>query len=236
MRHYLLVDDNEAFAENLAEILRDRGDEASVAGSGAQALALVRDRSFDAMLTDMRMPVMGGAEVVHRARALDPGLPAIVATAYTGDEELRIAREEGLLAVLQKPVNVEKLLRLLGAAQRDGLVVLVEDDEHFADNLTEALRDEGLTAVSAHTVAEADRLRQVRPFAALVDLRVPGGPDGEALRRIDARFPALPKLIITAHAAGTTLPLAERVFHKPFDTAALLDELRRLYRARPGAA
>ena len=42
MRRYLVVDDNRAFAENVAEILRDRGDAADVAGGGAEALDLAR--------------------------------------------------------------------------------------------------------------------------------------------------------------------------------------------------
>ena len=42
MRRYLIVDDNVEFAENLAEILRDQGDDVAVAASGAEALALVK--------------------------------------------------------------------------------------------------------------------------------------------------------------------------------------------------
>src|SRR5205823_596677 len=85
VRRYLLVDDNLAFAENLAEILRDGGAEVSVAGNGARALELARAGRFDALVTDMRMPVMSGATLVHEIRRVDPALPAIVVTAYTGE-------------------------------------------------------------------------------------------------------------------------------------------------------
>src|SRR5579862_4874315 len=98
MRSYLIVDDNVAFAENLAEILADRGDRAVLASSGAEAVALVEKNRFDALVSDMRMPAMNGAELVHRVRKTDPGLPAIVVTAYTADNELEAARLEGLLA------------------------------------------------------------------------------------------------------------------------------------------
>ena len=235
MRHYLLVDDNRAFAENVAEIIRDEGDEVSVVTSGPDALELVRRQKFDAMLTDMRMPVMSGAELVHQTRRADPGLPAMVVTAYSGDEDLRIARQEGLLAVLQKPVPVEKLLRHLARARRDGLVVVVEDDLMLADNLTEALSERGFTSVSAHSVQDTERLGPLRPFAAVVDLRVPGGPDGEAARAVASRFPGLPQVVITAHDSGAAPSGQARIFHKPFDTAALLDELERLFAARTSA-
>ena len=62
MRNYLVVDDTRDFAENLAEILRDRGDEVVIAENGREAAEAVRVRRFDAILTDMRMPLMGGAE------------------------------------------------------------------------------------------------------------------------------------------------------------------------------
>lgn len=235
MRQYLLVDDNRAFAENLGEIIRDVGAEVTIVESGAEALEKVRHQRFDAMLTDMRMPAMGGAELVHRVRGIDPGLPAIVATAYSGDEDLRIARDEGLLAVLQKPVPLEGLLKLLERARRDGLVVLVEDDEALADNLAEALRDKGFTAVSAHTIAETERLGALKPFASMVDLRVPGGPDGEAMRRVARRFPGIPQLVMTAHDLSQAPLEPTSVYRKPFHTQALLEEVERLFQERTQA-
>jgi CheY-like chemotaxis protein len=234
LRRYLIVDDNRDFAENLAEILRDRGDEVAIAESGAEALALARGRRFDALLTDMRMPLMGGAELVHELRVLDPGAAAMVITAHAGDDALEAARREGLLAVLQKPVEVERLLGLLAMARRDGLVVIVEDDVQLADNLSEALRTRGFAAVTAASVIETDRLGPIQPFCALVDLRVPGGPDGEALRRLAARYPGLPMIVVSALQEPPPLPHAAR-FTKPFDTAALLDAVGRLHRLRAEA-
>src|SRR5215471_15982864 len=142
-RHYLIVDDNIAFGENLAEILRDEGNEVSLASSGVEALELVRGSRFDAVMTDMRMPVMGGAEFVHQLRRIDPGLPALVATAYSGDDDLQVARNEGLLVVLPKPIPFERMLSLLRLARRDGFVVIIEDDEALLDNLCEAFRLQG---------------------------------------------------------------------------------------------
>ncbi len=235
MRTYLIVDDNPEFAENLAEILRDLGDEVAIAESGPDAVAAARGRRFDAILTDMRRPLMGGAEVVHEIRRLDPGAPALVITAHVGDDALEAARREGLLAVLPKPVDVRRLLELLGAARRDGLAVVVEDDQRRADNLCEALRSRGFAAVTAGSVLETERLGPVQPFCALVDLRVPGGPDGEAMRRLAARFPGLPMLVVSAYDDPPPVP-HEGYFAKPFDTPQLLAAIERLHQARAGAS
>jgi CheY-like chemotaxis protein len=228
MRRYLIVDDNLDFAENLAEIVRDGGDEVAIAEDGRAALALAREQRFDAVLTDMRMPLMGGAELVHEIRRIDPGAAAMVITAHVSDDALEAARREGLLAVLSKPVAVGRLLELLAVARRDGLVAVVEDDPRMSDNLCEALRGHGFAAVTAASVLETERLGPVEPFCALVDLRVPGGADGEAMRRLREKYPGLPMIVVTGVPDAPTLPHAG-YFTKPFDTVELIAAVERLY-------
>jgi len=234
MRTYLVVDDNQDFAENLAEILRDRGDDVAVTENGEAAAALVRTRRFDAVLTDMRMPLMGGAELVHEIRRVDPGAPALVITAHAGDDAIEAARREGLLAVLPKPVEVPRLLALLASARRDGLVAVIEDDVRLSDNVCEALRARGFAAVTAASVLETERLGPVQPFCALVDLRMPGGPVGEAMRRLGLRYSGLPMIVVTGYHDPPPLP-HQGLFTKPFDTGELLAAIERLHRARAGA-
>lgn len=234
MRRYLVVDDNRDLAENLAEILADEGAEAAVATSGREALEQVRRVRFDALVTDMRMPAMDGADLVHAVRRLDPGLPVLVITGYAQDRALAAARSEGLVAVLEKPVPLARLLALLGAARRDGLVAVVEDNTDQADNLAEALAARGFAAVTAASVTETDRLGPVVPCCAVVDLRVPGGPDGEAMRRLAERFPGLPMLVVTGHPLEPPLP-HRGLFRKPYDPRALLDAVEALHAGRPAS-
>jgi FixJ family two-component response regulator len=111
---------------------------------------------------------------------------------------------------------------------------VVEDDTRLSDNLCEALRSKGFAAVTAASVLETERLGPVRPFCALVDLRVPGGPHGEAMRRLSARFPGLPMIVVSGYDEPPPLP-HEGFFTKPFDTAALLSAVERLYRATTAA-
>ena len=232
MRHFLVVDDNRAFAENIGEILRDLGDDVSFATDGAAALKLVQQRRFDAMVTDMRMPLMGGAELVHHVRRVDPGIAAIVVTAFVEDDALQAARREGLLAVFGKPVPIGPLVELLHRSRRDGLVVVVDDDDDLSDNLCEALRGRGFAAVTTGSLVETERLGPVHPFCALVDLRVPGGPVGEAMRCLASKFSGLPMLVVSAFDDVAPIAHEER-FLKPFDTRALLDAVERQHRARP---
>jgi CheY-like chemotaxis protein len=230
MRSYLIVDDNKDLAENLAEIIRDRGDEAVVVGSGPEALALIGHGRFDAMLTDMRMPAMDGAELVRRVRQEDPGVPAIVITAFFKDAGIRAAQAEGPLAVLPKPVPVPQLLHLLDVARRDARIVLVEDDPVLSDNLTELLQDRGFSVSQLRSGEQIESLPPDRPLLAIVDLRLPGAADGDAVGRVSARFPGLPILVATAHRDIPVSVDAERLFLKPFSTADLVATIEAVYR------
>lgn len=229
MPSYLLVDDNASFAENLAEIIQDAtGALVDIASGGPAALQRAAGTRYDAIVSDMRMPVMGGAELVHRVRRIDPGVPAVVVTAYTNDDDLEAARHEGLLAVLPKPTPIPQLLELLSVARRDGLVALVEDDRALSDNISEALRSHGFATVCAASVLETERLGDVHPFAALVDLRVPGGPDGRAMERLAEKFPGLPMLVTTGHDVEPPRP-HEALYRKPFNTADIVAALELLH-------
>lgn len=110
MHRFLLVDDNRAFADNVAEILRDCGDEVVVCSDAWAAVALATSTRFDGLITDMRMPGMSGAALLRELRRLGCALPAIVISAYTSEEELELARREGPVAVFQKPVPISQLL------------------------------------------------------------------------------------------------------------------------------
>ncbi len=235
MRHYLLVDDNAAFAENTAEILLDHGARVTVATSGAAALEAAGETRFDAVVTDMRMPRMDGVELLRQLRQVDAGLPALLVTAYASDQSLHHARQEGLFAVLQKPVDIGRMLELLDRVRRDATVALVEDDPVLAENLVEGLRDHGFSVVSAAHVEEAGALRVVQPLCAVVDWRVPGGAFGEALVRLRERFPGLPCFVISGYEVDGPVDGAAALIRKPFRMEELLETLERTRLSR-GAA
>lgn len=209
MRRYLIVDDNRAFAENLAEILTDAGATVDVAESPVDAVGRVRAGRYDALITDMKMPGMTGADLVRRVHEDDPGLPAIVITAYTNDADLSAARRIGLLAVLPKPAPVDRLVELVASARRGGLVVIVEEDQTVADRLCEALCERGFAAVAARSCEEAEELRGLRPFVALVDPVVPR-------ERMAALYPGVPTLGVD----------------RPSDAGPLVDAVDALFRAQ----
>ena len=152
-RRYLVVDDNQPLAENLAEILETSGAEVDVEVDPHAALEKLRARRYTALVTDMRMPGLGGAELLAAARLTDPGLPALVVTAFIGDADLARVERMGVLATLPKPVPVETLLQRLEHARR-GAVVWVVGATDGLQRVLEMVREHGCTPMPFHTAEQ----------------------------------------------------------------------------------
>jgi CheY-like chemotaxis protein len=109
----LVVDDNDALRENLAEALELEGYEVAVAEDGRAALArLEEDPPFDAVLLDLMMPGMDGRELLHRIRE-DPRLTALRVVITTGHTGARARAGVPADAFLTKPFGVRELLAAL---------------------------------------------------------------------------------------------------------------------------
>lgn len=105
----LVVDDNCALAENLAEILEDEGHRVLVANDARGALALAGEHRFSVALLDIRMPGMDGVALGAELLARDPNTRCALMTAYTADARVAEARALGLTRVLPKPVPLTEL-------------------------------------------------------------------------------------------------------------------------------
>jgi two-component system response regulator FixJ len=111
-RKILVVDDNIALAENVAEILEGSGYRASVAQSAEQALALFDDE-VGAVITDFRMTPQNGAELIAEIRRRGSQIPALVMSGYADEETVHACTSAGAVAVLPKPIVFERLLALV---------------------------------------------------------------------------------------------------------------------------
>lgn len=113
----LVVDDEDMVRRATAELLRMLGCDASEAGSGLEALAMLgKDRGIRIVVLDLTMPELDGAETFRRIRALDDGIHVILASGYSREEVARSFGSSGVAAVLQKPYDAEALAHALQAA------------------------------------------------------------------------------------------------------------------------
>jgi DNA-binding NtrC family response regulator len=105
----LVVDDQQIILFLLETHLRQAGFLPVTATSGAEALAVLEQRSVDLVITDLVMPEMGGLQLMERIRELHPGIPIIVITANGSVEGAVAAMRRGAYDYLEKPYNPDDL-------------------------------------------------------------------------------------------------------------------------------
>src|SRR5687768_3737197 len=99
--HLLVVEDDPIILMLAERILARRGYRVTTARNGVEALERWGERWFDALVTDLRMPLMGGVRLATELRASAPDLPVVVLTAC-----LELEDEAGLGSLAGDPVTV----------------------------------------------------------------------------------------------------------------------------------
>lgn len=119
-KRLLLVEDNALNREIAQEILSMHGFDVKTASDGLEALRLFQKQEagyYDAILMDIRMPVMDGMEATRRIRTSGKAdarkVPIIAMTANAFDEDMKKSLENGMDGHLSKPIDVDKLLNTL---------------------------------------------------------------------------------------------------------------------------
>jgi DNA-binding NtrC family response regulator len=120
----LVVDDDRSTCELLAEGLKPHGFNVTFTTDPTEVEGLVSERSFDAVLTDVRMRAIDGLELCSRLVALRPSLPVIVMTAFGRFETAVTAMRAGAYDFLTKPLDMEVAALSLERALRHRALAL----------------------------------------------------------------------------------------------------------------
>jgi two-component system response regulator FlrC len=115
MAHVLVVDDEEGIRSFLADALEDDGHTVAQARHGEEAVALMSERSFHVVISDLTMPVMDGMALLRHIRRDHPEVETIMLTAHGSIENAVTAMKEGAFDYLQKPISSPTALRMLVA-------------------------------------------------------------------------------------------------------------------------
>ncbi|WP_342359523.1 sigma-54 dependent transcriptional regulator [Terrarubrum flagellatum] len=116
----LIVDDELRLAEVLALALEARDIEAFAVNSVVAAEDFVRANAVDVVLTDLRMPELGGRELLHRLRVNRPDLPIIIMTAYASVRDAVDLVKDGAFDYVSKPFEVDDVVATINRALRLG--------------------------------------------------------------------------------------------------------------------
>ncbi|MCZ6794845.1 MAG: response regulator [Planctomycetota bacterium] len=108
----LIIDDDRAHGESLSDLLNSRGHEAYFAPSLSEATWLFDLFRFDLAILDHDMPDLTGPQVARKLRTGDPAIRTILMSARESNRES--CRALGSVPFLDKPIDVDRLLKLIG--------------------------------------------------------------------------------------------------------------------------
>ena len=116
----LLVEDEDAVRLFSARALRSKGYEVTEARTGEVALEILKDKSFDLLVTDMVMPKVDGATLIREARKENPDLPVICMSGYTREAVANEVAELPMVRFLSKPFSLKQLTASVRGALESG--------------------------------------------------------------------------------------------------------------------
>jgi DNA-binding NtrC family response regulator len=112
----LIVDDEEDLVSTMAERLELRGFEVETATSGADALGHVAEGGFSVLLIDVKMPEIGGLELMAEIKRKHPDLPVILFTGHSSLADAERGIQEGAFGYLMKPIDIDRLIEKIRSA------------------------------------------------------------------------------------------------------------------------
>ena len=114
----LVVDDERSHRQMIEAVLSAEGYEIVQADNGQAAIDAVAEKFYDLVITDIRMPGLGGIEALKKIKAISPGIPIIIMTAYASVGTAVDALKSGASDYLTKPLDIEELKILVAKTLR----------------------------------------------------------------------------------------------------------------------
>jgi len=168
-------------ADVIAMVLKREGYDVEPFRDGAAALAALRDRPFDLLLTDLRMPAPDGLAVLREALAIDAELPVILITAHGSVSSAIEAIRQGAFDYVEKPFDNDELKALVRRAL--DLTRLSRENRYLRAELRSRYSVDQIVAVSDALRDALDRARRAAKSPATVLVTGESGTGKELIAR-----------------------------------------------------
>jgi two-component system response regulator PilR (NtrC family) len=112
----LVVDDELSMREFLKILLEKEGYEVSTASEALGAIDLIHSQNFDLVISDIKMPGMGGLSLLEKIKEMDSTIPVIMITAFASPENAVIAMKSGAFDYITKPFKVVEIIKIINSA------------------------------------------------------------------------------------------------------------------------
>jgi two-component system response regulator HydG len=221
----LVVDDNQDLLETFAMILKRRGYRVQTATDGLSAVNKFKEQDFDVTLMDIVMPEMNGVDAFKKIKEIQPEATIILMTAYSDEELIQNAKNEGVCKIIHKPIHVDQLIELINETAGSQPILIVDDDADICETLTQILESQGFEVASASSGEEAVTMTKDTSFQiAFIDVKLPKIDGLETLLRLKEINPDIIVIMMTGfrNEVKEALDKAQEAsaitcLYKPFD-------------------
>ena len=229
----LVVDDDRDLASGIADMLEAEGHRAILAVSGEAAIEVARERAFDMIFLDVKLPGMTGIDALRELRETQGRARVVLMTGYRIDTLLTEAVKTGGLTVLTGAATAPRMLEHLRDVGPGGIVLLVAENGSLGASLEESLTGQGLKARLAQTEAAAESAASAGLDVLILDLQRPISRILEAYLALQELDPAV-TVVMIASPIENGKPIVNPLqsisvtgcLFKPFDPADLLQGVR----------
>jgi hypothetical protein len=225
----LIVEDDINFARILLDVARQQGFKCLVAQGGSAGLTLAREFKPDAIILDIRLPVMDGWTVLDRLKH-DPNTRHIPVHIISVEEGQQRGLQLGAIAYLQKPIANEALSQALSdikgfVERRVKNLLVVEDDETQRQSIVDLIGNSDVSTTAVGSGAAALAALKAGHFDCLVlDLGLPDMTGFELIEQIkqDVSLSKLPIIVYT----GKELTRTEEIELKRIAETIIIKDVR----------
>jgi two-component system response regulator PilR (NtrC family) len=116
MPSILVVDDELSMREFLGILLKKEGYEVNTAADASSAIDLIQNQNFDLVISDIKMPGLGGLSLLEKIKEMNNSTPVIMITAYASPENAVIAMKNGAFDYITKPFKVDEIIKIIKSA------------------------------------------------------------------------------------------------------------------------
>jgi CheY-like chemotaxis protein/CHASE3 domain sensor protein/putative methionine-R-sulfoxide reductase with GAF domain len=206
----LLMEDDLVFANLMLDFLRERNYKGIIATRGNTGLSYARQYRPDAIMLDMKLPVIDGAEVLKQLK-MDPSLRHIPVQIISGYDRKREGLELGAFDYILKPVSKEILLNAFDRIEEFGRrklkkLLVVEDNETQNNAIRELIGNGDVKSFSAYTGKQALEMLTSDIFdCIIVDLGLPDMSGFDLIERIkeNSAIKNIPIIVYTGRELTT---------------------------------
>jgi two-component system response regulator PilR (NtrC family) len=162
MPSLLVVDDELSMREFLKILLEKEGYEVTTASEASSALELFQKEEFDLIISDIKMPGIGGLSLLEKVKEIDSSVPVIMITAYASPENAVFAMKSGAFDYITKPFKVDEIIKIIKSALSASALNKADKEADKIDSF------QGIIGKSPEMVRIFDLIQRIAPSPASI--------------------------------------------------------------------